>query len=124
MRWQLDNAKEHHAKIVLAYWERLGIIGIWTKDYSPDANGSVESFNKWSEYDYAARQEHYLHRPKTRDGKLRPVPGAPMTWSEFLADYGDFVYHYNHRHIHSAIGCTPAEEWNRLAGANGKEEPS
>jgi transposase InsO family protein len=121
-RWQLDNAPEHHGKPFVAYLDALGVEAIWTKDHSPDANGSVESFNKWAEYDYAASQDRYLHRPQTRNNKPRPVAGQPMTWSDFIADYGDFVYHYNHRRVHSTLGCTPADEWARLVALGAEDE--
>jgi len=121
-RWQLDNAAEHHGKPFVAYLEALGVRAVWTKDYSPDANGSVEAFNKWAEYDYAAAHERYLHRPQTRDGHPRPVSAQPMTWSDFLADYGAFVYHYNHCRVHSTLGCTPADEWARLVALDAEDD--
>jgi transposase InsO family protein len=121
-RWQLDNAPEHHGKPFVAYLETLGVQAIWTKDHSPDANGSVEAFNKWAEYDYAASHERYLHRPQTRNNKPRPVAAQPMTWSDFVAEYGDFVYYYNHRRVHSTLGRTPADEWARLVALDAEDE--
>jgi transposase InsO family protein len=45
-----------------------------------------------------------------------------MTWSDFVAEYGGFVYYYNHRRVHSTLGRTPADEWARLVALDAEYE--
>lgn len=114
--WQLDNASEHGAKEVVKYMDEIDVRKVNTLPYTPQGNGSVESFHRFVESRYAKAERFYTHRPTGRDGRTpQPVGGQPMSWPEFVDAYQRFVDGYNFEHKHSALEGTPVQAWERLS---------
>jgi len=90
-----DNGPQFIAKDFKLFIRLAGMTHVRTSPYYPQSNGKIERWNK-----------------EVKVTTIRPK--APSSLQEARAVVADFVEHYNHVRLHSAIGyITPAD---KLAG--------
>lgn len=92
-----DNGPQFIAKDFRVFVREFGLSHVRTSPYYPQSNGKLERFHG------SLKQEC-----------IRPT--CPATKEEAERRVGDFVQHYNHVRLHSAIGyVTPADKLAGLA---------
>jgi hypothetical protein len=109
----MDRGTTNTADAVTAALAALAIPALLTDGYSPNQNGSIESFHALVESDYAPCQPLYAHPPIQLDGRsYLPDPSVALSRDQFQEKLRTWVANYNQTHLHSDLGGrTPNQAW-------------
>lgn len=107
-----DRGLEFLAEVITQSCLRLKVIPVALPAYSPQLKPHIERFQGFLKRDALPSLPGYTDGGTDVRGRSA-IASAALSESEFLLKIADWVDWYVTEHVHSSLGCTPLEAWQR-----------
>lgn len=112
MRAVWDRGLEFLAEVITQSCMRLQVIPVALPAYSPQLKPHIERFQGFLKRDALPSLPGYADGGTDVRGRSA-IASAALGENEFLLKVADWIDWYITEHVHTSLGCTPLEAWQR-----------